>query len=308
MMSERLQGIDAFVQAVEAGSFAQAAERMRLTRSAVGKSIARLERRLGVRLFHRTTRRQSLTEDGQAYYERCKRALAELEDAEAALDNGRREPSGRLRVSVPVLFGRHCVAPVLTRLARQYPRLEVEIAFSDRVVDLLEEGFDLAVRVGDLRDSSTLAARRLGTQHLAICAAPSYLDAHGWPRTIEELSGHVGIHYSQTGQESPWQVLDEEGRLHEPHIRSKLRFDDLQAIADAAVAGAGLARLPCWLLTPHVRSGELALVVTNERVLPTEIHAVWPQTRYLPSKIRVAIDALVEEIPARIAPQECRPT
>ena len=195
-MSERLQGIDAFVQAVEAGSFAQAAERMRLTRSAVGKSIARLERRLGVRLFHRTTRRQSLTEDGQAYYERCKRALAELEDAEAALDNGRREPSGRLRVSVPVLFGRHCVAPVLTRLARQYPRLEVEIAFSDRVVDLLEEGFDLAVRVGDLRDSSTLAARRLGTQHLAICAAPSYLDAHGWPRTIEELSHvmHRGIH------------------------------------------------------------------------------------------------------------------
>src|SRR5882724_11319726 len=151
-MRERLSGIAAFVQAVEAGSFAQAAERMQMTRSAVGKSIARLEERLGVRLFHRTTRRQSLTHDGQAYYERCVRVLAELEA-------GRREPSGRLRVSAPVIFGRRCVSPVLLSLARKYPGLAVDVSFSDRVVDLIEEGFDLAVRIGTLPDSGSLAAR-----------------------------------------------------------------------------------------------------------------------------------------------------
>src|SRR5262249_22818153 len=154
---ERLTGIAAFVQAVEAGSFAVAAGRMGLTRSAVGKSIARLEQRLGVRLFHRTTRRQSLTEDGQAYYERCVRALAEIDAAEAALDSGRRAPAGCLRVTAPVLFGRYCVAPVLLELARRYSGLAIEMSFSDRVVDLLEEGFDLAIRVGTLSDSTSLA-------------------------------------------------------------------------------------------------------------------------------------------------------
>jgi DNA-binding transcriptional LysR family regulator len=175
MIREQLNGIATFVQAVESGSFALAAHRMRVTRSAVGKSIARLEHSLGVRLFHRTTRRLNLTEDGQVFYERCVRALAEIDAAEAALDNGRRAPVGRLRVSVPVLFGRHCVAPVLSKLAHQYGGLKVEISFSDRIVDLVEEGFDLAVRIGTLTDSASLAARRLGTERMGIYAAPSYL-------------------------------------------------------------------------------------------------------------------------------------
>ena len=300
-MRERLDGIVAFVQSAEAGSFALAAERMQVTRSAIGKSIARLERRLGVRLFHRTTRRQSLTEDGQAYYERCLRALAELDAAEAALDSARRAPSGRLRVSAPVLFGRHCVAPVLLQLARKYPALSVDISFSDRVVDLVEDGFDLAVRVGVLPDSASLTSRRLGTQRMAICAAPSYLAEHGLPTHAGELPGHTGIVYSRAGQAVPWRVRDVNGEICEPRIDTRLRFDDLQAIADAAVAGAGLAWLPCWLLARHVRAGELTLVMDSQRVLATEIHAVWPRTRYLPSKTRAAIDALAAEIPAMLS-------
>lgn len=296
-MRERLNGIVAFVQSVETGSFAQAAERMQLTRSAIGKSVARLEEQLGVRLFHRTTRRQSLTEDGQAYYERCVRVLAELDAAEAAFDTGRREPTGRLRVSVPVLFGRHCVAPVLLRLARKYTGLAVEVSFSDRVVDLIEEGFDLAVRIGTLPDTGSLAARRLGSQRMAICAAPSYLAEHGHPRNVEDLNGHTGIVYGRAGQIAPWPVRDGAGSIREPLIESRLRFDDLQAIADAAVSGAGLAWLPCWLLAPYVRAGELILVMDSQRVLATDIHAVWPQTRHLSSKARAAIDALVTEIP-----------
>jgi DNA-binding transcriptional LysR family regulator len=295
---ERLSGITTFVLAAEAGSFAQAAERLGVTRSAVGKSIARIEQRLGARLFHRTTRRQSLTDDGQAYYERCVRALAELEAAEAAFDTGRREPTGRLRLSAPVLFGRHCVVPALLGLARRHPQLQIEMSFNDRVVDLLEEGYDLAVRVGTLADSTSLAARRLGTQRMAICASPDYLARHGRPGSVAALAAHVGIVYGREGRRRHWLVRDADGRVHEVRIDNHLCFDDLQAIADAAVAGIGLAWLPCWQLARHVRAGELELVMDCERVLSAEIHAVWPQTRWLPSRTRVAIDALAAEIPA----------
>lgn len=297
-MSEPLNAIAAFVNAVETGSFVLAAQRMHLTRSAVSKSIARLEQRLGVRLFHRTTRNQRLTEDGAAYYERCVRALAELEAGAAALSDGRREPTGTLRVSAPVLFGRHCVAPVLVRLTQRYPQLNIEMSFTDRAVDLVEEGFDLAVRIGTLKDSASLAARRLGEQRMGICAAPSYLAQHGKPSTPAELAQHIGIVYGRPGYIPTWRVRDSDGNVHESQIERRLCFDDLQSIADAAVAGAGLAWLPCWLLARHMRAGELVMVMDSERVLATEIHALWPQTRYLPSKTRVAIDAMVLEIPA----------
>lgn len=296
-MNDRLTGIDTFVGAVDAGSFALAAERLGLSRSAVGKTIARLERRLGARLFHRTTRQQSLTEDGQAYYERCVRALAELDAAEATLASGRREPRGRLRVSVPLLFGRHCVAPVMMALGREYPKLQVEISFSDRVVDLVEDGFDLAVRIGPLRDSATLAARRLGSQAMGICASPAYLAQHGTPASIDDFAAHTAIVYGANGQSAQWRLRDVDGQVREPTIGVRLRFDDVQVIADAAVAGHGLAWLPCWLMAPHLATGALALVMNSRRTVASDIHAVWPQTRYLPSKTRVAIDALVARVP-----------
>jgi len=299
-MDDRLGGISAFVQAVEAGSFAQAAERMNVTRSAVGKSIARLEKRLGVRLFQRTTRSQRLTADGEAYYERCVRALAELDAADAALDSGRREPTGVLRVSCPVLFGRRCVAPVLVKFANQHPGLSLDISFSDRVVDLVGEGFDLAVRIGELGDSGNLTARKLGTQSMGIGAAPSYLARHGMPRSVDELAGHAAIQYGHGAERRAWPVRDADGSMREVRMAGRLVLDDLESIADAAIAGAGLARLPCWLLSRHMKAGELALVMTSQHVLSTGIYAVWPATRYLPSKTRAAIDVLAVEIPALI--------
>jgi DNA-binding transcriptional LysR family regulator len=303
-MSDRLNGISAFVEAAEAGSFALAAERMRLTRSAVGKSIARLEQRLGVRLFQRTTRSQSLTEDGQAYYERCVRALAELDAGALALDSGKGEPIGRLRISVPVLFGRHCVAPVVLALGRSYPRLKIEVSFSDHVVDLVEEGYDLAVRIGSLPDSSTLVARRLGVQRMVICAAPAYLAAHGTPAGVDDLAGHVGIGYGRAGRIEPWRLRDGNGQVVKPQIDMRLVFDDLQAIADAAVAGLGLAWLPCWLAAKHEKAGELAKAMDCKRMLAAEIYAVWPHSHYLPSKTRAAIDLLASEIPVRVGQYE----
>jgi DNA-binding transcriptional LysR family regulator len=300
MMDDRLSGIAAFVQAVEAGSFAQAAERMRLTRSAVGKSIARLENRLGVRLFHRTTRTLSLTEDGQAYYERCVRALAELDAADAALNSGKKEPRGHLRVSAPTLFGRHCVAPVLLELAKRHPELRVEMSFSDRVVDLIDEGFDLAVRIGTLPDSASLAARRLGAQRMAICAAPAYLAERGHPSEFDDLQNHRAITYTRAGQIVPWRVRDAD-RVREVRTDGQIRFDDLQVITDAAVLGAGLAWLPCWLVAPHVRAGDLILVMDSERVLAADVHAVWPKARYMPAKTRAAVDLLASRIPAMLS-------
>lgn len=303
-MRERLKGIDAFVEAVEAGSFALAAKRMNQTRSAVGKSISRLERRLGVRLFHRTTRSQSLTEDGHAFYERCVRALAEIEAAKAELETARRAPAGRLRVTAPVVFGRRCVAPILSRLAQQYPELTIEASFTDRVVDLVEEGFDLGVRIGVLPDSATLVARRLGTQRMGICAAPSYLSRYGVPRSVDDLSKHEGVLYRPCNQTDTWRVFDDNRDARDVRMRGRLRFDDLQAIVDAAVAGAGLAWLPCWLMTPYLRSGELMLVMDSHRVLPTDIHVVWPRSKHLPSRTRAAIDALTGEIPGMLGHHE----
>jgi DNA-binding transcriptional LysR family regulator len=292
-MNDPFNGINAFVQAVESGNFALAAERLHLSRSAVGKTIARLERRLGVSLFHRSTRRQSLTEDGLLYYESCVRALAELGDAEALLSARDREPSGRLRVSAPVLFGRQCVAPVLLAMAKKFPGLSVDMSFTDRPVDLIEEGFDLAVRIGNLPDSTTLAARRLSTQRMGICAAPAYLAEHGRPLSAADLAQHAGVVYTRSGHDTPWRIRDDDGSLHDVLPGSRLRYDDLQAIADAAVAGVGLAWLPCWLMRPHIRAGELELVMDSERVLSTDIHALWPKARHLAPKTRAAIDGLV---------------
>ncbi len=307
---ERLKGIATFVQAAEAGSFALAAQRQRQTRSAVGKSIARLEQRLGTRLFNRTTRSQSLTENGQAFFERCKRALAEIEAAEAALDESGRDLIGRLRVSAPLLLGRHMVAPVLSRLLARHPRLQLEVAFSDRVVDLLEEGFDLGVRLGKLRDSATLAARSFGSFDFVICASPDYLERQGVPDTDESFKHHTAIAYAGNGPESPWLAVNADGSQQELQVQRRIRFDDVEAIADAVLAGAGLGRLPRWLAAPHVQAGRLRVVGDQRYAQTVAAHAVWPQTRHLPMKTRAAIDLLAAELPAMLARSgvEGRPT
>ena len=293
-----LDGISTFVQVVETGGFTPAAERLGLTRSAVGKAIARLESRLGVRLLQRTTRSQTLTEEGLLYYERCTRALKELDAAEADLEGCRSEPTGRLRVSAPEGFGQLCVAPILLELTRQHPQLQLDLSFSDRPVDLIEEGFDLAIRIGPLRDSGTLAARMIGMQHISIGASPAYLAQHGTPKTLQDLQGHAVIHYSCTGVPVPWSIQPTEDSRTQIRMASQISMDDVQAIAAATVAGYGIAWMPCWLLSSHVKRGELTHILPEHRADSWEIHAVWPQTKRMRRKLRVAIDALVAKTPA----------
>ena len=297
MIDDRLTGIATFLSVVDSGSFAAAAARALVTRSAVAKSVARLEARLGVRLFHRTTRRLTLTDDGARYYEHGTRLLADLRDLESGLRDGGKEPEGRVRLSVPILFGRRCVAPVLRSLIRAHPGLSLEAAFTDRVVDIAAEGFDLAVRIGTLPDSASLVARKIGTQRMAIFAAPAYLATRGHPATLADLKGHVGIVYGQSFRTQPWRVRDADGTIRDVLPDGRERYDDLQVIADAAIAGGGLAWLPHWLGMRHVPSGELALVMGADQVLSRDIHVLWPQSRYLPYRIRLVIDALAVQVP-----------
>jgi len=303
-MNERLNGINVFVQAVEAGSFSAAAARLHQTRSAVAKSIARLEERLGVRLFHRTTRSQNLTEAGQSYYERCVRALAELDAGEASIGTGRSEPTGRLRISVPVLFGRQFVAPLMMDLAQHYPQLAVDISFSDRVVDLVDEGFDLGLRVGPLPDSTSLAARHLGHQRMLVCASPSYIKEHGAPKDLQEIPLHAGIVYSRGRVVKEWTVAMVGGRALDLLPQQRILLDDLQVIADAAARGMGLAWLPCWLVAPYVKRGELKVLFDCGAMEASQMHLVWPHTPYMPAKLRVAIDKLLEVTPIYLASAE----
>lgn len=284
---DALSGVAAFVQAAEAGSFALAAQRLGLSRSAVAKAIARLEQRLGVRLFHRTTRSQSLTDEGQGYFEHCRRALDALAQAENGLSAGQGEASGRLRVTAPLLLGRRWIAPALAPLLATHPRLELELHFSDRVVDLVGESFDLAIRVGVLPDSSALSARQLGTQRFAYYAAPLHVQRHGRPETATDYAGHPAIVYAASGSFEPWRLGEET-----LDIRPRLWLDDVQAIADAAIAGHGLARLPTWLAAAWVASGQLLPLAAAPPSLHATVHAVWPHARHLPLRTRLAVDTL----------------
>ena len=296
-MSDRLSGIREFVSAVEAGSFAAAGLRLNLSRSAVGKAVARLEARLGTRLCHRTTRALSLTEDGMAFYERCLKALKELEAAELAVESGRLEPVGKVQVTVPVVIGRRCVAPVLFDVARRYPALVLEMSFTDRPVDLIGEGYDLAVRNGALPDDPGLMSRALVRQRMTVCASPAYLAKHGRPATLADLEAHQAIDYANPRHTRSWLFPAERGALTEIAMKGRLRLDDLEAIADAAVAGLGLAWVPYWLIRSRLASGELVALFEDPAAEFTT-SALWPATPFLPLRVRVLIDALAARLPA----------
>ncbi|MFM0002557.1 LysR family transcriptional regulator [Paraburkholderia dipogonis] len=294
---DRLMSMAVFVKAVDLGSFAAAADALALSGPMVGKHVRFLEERLGVRLITRTTRRQSLTEFGRAYYERCRVVLAEADAADALAADQLAEPRGKLRVTMPVHFGRRCVAPVLLAFARHNPALELDLSFNDRFTDLAEDDYDLAIRTGELEDKAGVIARRIARQHMIVCASPSYLEMHGEPRRIEELGGHQAIIYRRSGRIRPW-LFPQTG--HPPIAitpPNRLRLDDLDAIADAATTGMGLAWLPSWLVRERIQAGELVQVLPDQPAFLYDAYALWLQTPHLPRKVRLAVDALVDALP-----------
>ena len=292
---DRFQGIQAFVRAVECGSFSLASRQLGLSPSSVGKAVARLEQRLGTRLFERTTRRMALTEEGQAFHDSCRRALAVLEQAESLLGERRLQPSGRLRIALPTLYGRVRVMPVLSRLLQRHPALELDMLFSSRAVDLVEEHVDIAIRIGAPEDSASHVARPLGQQALWLCAAPAYLERRGAPSTLAELTAHDAIVRLRGGAEEPWQLPPGASAPRLPQ-RARLRLSDLAAVKDAALAGQGIAQLPGWFAEDEVRAERLCVVLQDAQPAPLPIHVLWSRNTRMTARQRVAIDALIEHL------------
>jgi len=292
-VEQALSGVVIFVTAARAGSFTLAADRLGITKSAVGKSIAKLEDRLGCKLFHRSTRRLALTVDGEAYFASCSLAVDEILAAEAFLTSNQKTPGGRLRIDLPAAYGRSVVLPVLLDILAAYPELKLTVTFSDSVVDLIEEGIDLSIRFGTLKDSSGLVARRLAVQKQIICAAPSYIEKYGHPKSLEELQQHRCIVNYRRGQRVSWTVLDETGVLTRITPPGTHEVGDGDAIIAMAAAGQGICQMPGSLIRDHLNAGRLVPVLENYSQGDVAIHAVWPQTRHLQPKVRRVVDELV---------------
>jgi DNA-binding transcriptional LysR family regulator len=289
-----LAGVTVFAAAARAGSFTVAAERLGLTKSAVGKAVARLEARLGTKLFHRTTRLTRLTADGEAYLAACAAAIDEITAAQAALASAGRVLSGRLRVDMPVAFGRRVLLPILIDIARSHPDLNLSLTFTDATSDLLHDDVDLAIRFGALKDSSHLIARHLVDQDRVICAAPSYLDRHGRPKISADLRSHYCVVGSPKGPPLAWVIREdgEEKRFTPPPTH---QLSDGEAMVAAAVAGLGLCQVPVSMAREHLARGELEAVLTDISTVPVEVHAVWPRQAHLSPRVRHLVDRLLAE-------------
>lgn len=287
-----------FVRVVEHGSFARAADALGIARSSATGAIAQLENHLGARLLHRTTRRVSITEEGQSYYNDCVRILGEVAEAEDSVSGARLEPRGRLRVSVPQSFINTTFFPALNQFMAQYPQLQVEIVLTDRAVNLVEEGIDCAIRGVEIPSDSGLVARRLSTTHWLTCAAPDFLDRHGRPTTIDALSGYECIRFvsQSTGRARDW-LFAREGRevVFEP--RGRLRLNSFDAVAQAAIAGGGLAQIPDALVAGAIAQGQLEPVLTDCIALAPPLTLVYPSNRYLTAKVRAFIDHFADVFP-----------
>ncbi|NIJ21124.1 DNA-binding transcriptional LysR family regulator [Sphingomonas naasensis] len=285
-----------FVRAAIVGSFAAVAEETGLSGPMVGKHVKALEQAAGARLINRTTRRQSLTEIGLSYFARCKDILAEID----ALDRFAAESAGirgKLRISMPVHFGRHCASPILLRLLLAHPELELELSFSDQLLDLATGRFDLAVRTGTLEDRSDHMARRIARQRMVVCAAPRYLAENGAPESLADLGHHAALLYGRDGRIAPWMFPSSEGPAREVSVKPRAVLDDLDAIADAAADGLGIAWLPLWLVRRRIAAGALEQILEDEGEYPYDCHAVWLATPFMQTKVRLAIDALASQLP-----------
>lgn len=289
---DKLAAMSAFVKVVSGGSYAEAARRLGVTRSAVSKAVAELELDLGARLLDRTTRRVTTTEAGLAYYERCVAILAQVEETEAQISRLHDEPKGVLRVNAPMSFGTLYLSNAVTSFMQKFTDLKVELTLNDRFIDPLEEGVDVTIRIGDLEDSS-LIARRISSTDLTLVAAPSYLAAFGEPQTPRELSQHRALLYGHSIAAHKWRLRDGNAVITIP-VAGCFSANNGDVLRDAAVAGLGIARLPVFLLCDQIRSGQLRQILLQHAPAPLAIHAVYAPNRYLAAKTRVFIDHLVD--------------
>jgi DNA-binding transcriptional LysR family regulator len=287
-----LNDMAAFASVVKHGSYTMAAKQLGLTRSAIGKSVVRLEQRLQVRLLNRTTRSLSLTDDGRVLYETCVTILDELEGVERALAQRSGTPQGQLRISLPVALGRLHVMPVIAAFMHRWDGVTVDASLSDRVVDLIDERFDLAVRIGVPKDDSRLLTRTVAYQQMITCAAPAYLLRHGQPASPTDLHAFRCLHFVSEGRVLPWNFCDA-GKPASLVTEGALHLDNAEAIRMAALAGLGIAKLPSYIVADDLRTGALQTVLSDFCEPPEPIRVVFPSKRHMSPKIRGFIDELV---------------
>ncbi|MEX2515799.1 MAG: LysR family transcriptional regulator [Gammaproteobacteria bacterium] len=291
---DKLTSLQVFSHVARGGSFAAAARDMNMSRAMVSKHVMQLESDLGVRLLNRNTRQVSLTEAGAEYLERLGHILAELDDAELALTTLNTEPRGLLRLNAPPSFGAFHLVPLLAEFMQAYPNVHVEMKLTDRAADVVEEGFDLAIEVGRLADSS-LVARVLAHSRLVICGSPDYLRKHGTPQTPEDLANHNCLTSSRFPPRDEWPLRSPDGdRLHK--VSGTFRSNIGDAVHRMAVQGLGLTMLPTYMVGQDLKKGRMQAVLTEYEPTPYMIAALYPDRRYLPAKVRSLMDFLVEKI------------
>ncbi len=294
---DKFQEMASFVAVVEAGSFVGAADAIGLSKAAVSRHVGELEQRLGTRLLHRTTRRLSLTDDGQLFFARAKEMLAAVDEAESEISSRSGEPSGRLRINAPLSFGVLQLAPLWPRFAQLYPKVSLDIELSDRVVDLVEEGYDLAVRITNL-SSSQLVSRQLATTRMICCASPTYLAQHGTPAHPDDLAQQEVISYSYFAARDEWTFTAPDDSTVVVRTHARIHANNGDTCRAAALEHQGIILQPDFIIADDLRRGALVELLPSWRAMTLGIHAVYPSRKHLPIKTRRLVDFLVEAFAA----------
>ncbi|GAB7542548.1 LysR family transcriptional regulator [Cupriavidus sp. CuC1] len=305
---DKVQAMEVFTRVVEMNSFSRAAEALGLSRTSATTIIQSLEAHLHVRLINRTTRQLRLTPEGADYYERCMRILAEIAETEVALTRSGQGPIGKLRVEMPASIGRTILMPRLHAFHERYPDIELVVGFGDRMVDLIQDGVDCAIRAGSLQDSS-LIARGLGDMHMVTVASPTYIARQGLPRTLADLQHHTAIHYfsNRTGRTLDLNFIID-GNPVEVGMRGHISFNDADAYVAYGLSGAAIFQPPRFMVQEHLRTGALVELLPQWRPRPFPIAAIYPQSRHLAPKVRVFVDwvaQIFEDCPRMAAGDGC---
>lgn len=291
---DRFVAMKVFARVVEAGSFVKAAESLHLSVANVSRIVQALEAHLGARLLNRTTRSVSISDDGEMYYHRCLRVLAEVDDMETELSHAKLNPKGKLKVNLPAVVARTTVIPALPEFFAMYPDIEIEMGLTDRQVDIVEEGVDCVIRVGELEDSG-LVAKRIGNMARVTCAAPEYLAEHSEPKTPDELVHHIGVNYvsSNTGRVRGWDfVID--GKTEMIQMKGMIAVNDADAYVQCGLHGLGIVKGPRYILGPYVATGALREILVDYPSIPRQISILYSPNRHLPRRIRVFTDWIAE--------------
>lgn len=289
---DKLSCMQTFVAVVESGGFSEAARRVGVSKAMVSKQVGQLENDLGVRLLHRTTRRVNATSAGQAYFEQCRPILTELEELDAAMHSNSSEPKGELRVTAPISFAELHLMRAVSRFSHCYPEVRLNLILSDRFVDLVEERIDVAIRIGELEDSS-LVARKLGETSLLACAAPGYLDRHGEPTRPGQLSEHLCVVDSNHPTGSLW-TFRKAGKDISVNVTAKVMVNGARAARELTLLGEGISYLPSFAIAEEIAAGRLLRLLPDHESMPLGIYAIYPHRRHLSAKVRLFIDHLSE--------------